>query len=61
MPEPRYAGSDTLEAAQAWRAEHGGWIFASAAGPAVWFCLRFTPTPILRHPLTRALGDGQLL
>jgi hypothetical protein len=61
MPDPIIAWFDTLEDAYAWRRDHGGWIYASEAGPAIWFCLRFTPTLILTHPALRGAGSGQLL
>ena len=61
MPTPIIAWFDTLEDAQAWRRDHGGWIYASEAGPAIWFCLRFTPTPILTHPALKGAGSGKLV
>jgi len=61
MVDPDIAHFTSLEDARVWRQEHGGWIYASDAGPAIWFCLKFTPTPILLHPVVKSAGPGQLI
>lgn len=57
---PSYAGFDTLEDALAFRPQHGGWVFASDCGKAVWFSLKFTPSKILGHTAIRGM-DGKLI
>lgn len=59
--DPAIALFDFLEDALAWRAGRGGWVFSSEAGPAIWFCLRFTPTAIITHPAVSAFGSGKLV
>ena len=59
--DPSIALFDFLDDALAWRAGRGGWVFTSEAGPAIWFCLRFTPTAIITHPAVSAFGSGKLV
>ena len=57
----QYASFRTVEEAVAHRTQHGGHIYVPHSGAEVlWFSLAFTPTPILLHPLVRAVGDGIL-
>jgi hypothetical protein len=60
MNGPRIAWFETVENAQDWRHEHGGWIFDSEGGPALWFALGFTPSAIFTHPATSGLS-GKLM
>ena len=53
-----YAGFDDLDEAKNWRSQHGGFIALGENGQAIWFNIKFTPTPIMLHPATRVLGNS---
>lgn len=49
-----YAAFETVEEAKTHRSQHGGWIFVpdDKSENPIWFCLKFTPTPIFLHRAT---------
>jgi len=44
-----YAQFDNAPDAQAWRKEHGGWLFMVNDSCVLWYCLKFTPSAIVVH------------
>lgn len=56
----KYAAFESLLDAQAYRANHGGWIFVNDRCESFWFAPEYTPTSIMLHRLTRGMS-GRLL
>ena len=56
----KYAHFESLLDAQAYRKNHGGWIFLSEFGDAYWFCLDYTPSRILGLKIISGLS-GRLI
>lgn len=55
-----YAEFESLLDAQAYRRNHGGWIFVTDYCEAVWFPANFTPSRIFTHRATRG-RSGRLI
>jgi hypothetical protein len=57
---PIAAEFQTEMGAREWRAEQGGWIFASDCGRFIWFNLSHTASRVFRSPLARGM-NGRLI
>ncbi|RJX82265.1 hypothetical protein [Pseudomonas sp. LS-2] len=53
-----FAGFTSIDAAQSFRSEAGGWIFKAENGQIIWFAMSFTPSKILLHTATAGLSGS---
>ena len=56
-----YIGFNSIQECKAWRKSNGGYIFISEDKETIiWFNIKYTPSDILIHPITKGLS-GKLI